>query len=36
MKGIGLYYSSGDYGDETGGNPANAAAATPDWPASSP
>ncbi len=34
--GIGLYFSSGDNGDETGGNPANAAAATPDWPASSP
>jgi subtilase family serine protease len=34
--GIGVYFSSGDNGDETGGNPANAAAATPDWPASSP
>ncbi|HEX6498868.1 MAG TPA: S53 family peptidase [Micromonosporaceae bacterium] len=34
--GIGLYFSSGDYGDETGGDPANAASATPDWPASSP
>jgi subtilase family serine protease len=34
--GIGVYFSSGDAGDETGGNPANAAAATPDWPAVSP
>ncbi len=34
--GIGVYFSSGDSGDETGGNPANAASATPDWPASSP
>jgi subtilase family serine protease len=34
--GVGIYFSSGDSGDETGGNPANAAAATPDWPASSP
>ncbi len=34
--GIGVYFSSGDNGDETGGNPANAATATPDWPASSP
>jgi subtilase family serine protease len=34
--GIGVYFSSGDSGDETGGNPANAAHATPDWPASSP
>jgi subtilase family serine protease len=34
--GVGIYFSSGDFGDETGGNPANAAAATPDWPASSP
>jgi subtilase family serine protease len=36
VTGIGVYFSSGDNGDETGGNPANAAAATPDWPASSP
>jgi subtilase family serine protease len=36
VTGIGLYFSSGDNGDETGGNPANAASATPDWPASSP
>ncbi|HLY13243.1 MAG TPA: S53 family peptidase, partial [Candidatus Limnocylindrales bacterium] len=35
-EGIGVYFSSGDNGDETGGNPANAATATPDWPASSP
>ncbi|NUP53475.1 MAG: S8/S53 family peptidase [Catenulispora sp.] len=34
--GIGVYFSSGDNGDETAGDPANAAAATPDWPASSP
>jgi subtilase family serine protease len=34
--GIGVYFSSGDSGDHTGGNPANAAIATPDWPASSP
>ena len=34
--GVGIYFSSGDNGDETGGDPANAAAATPDWPASSP
>jgi subtilase family serine protease len=34
--GIGVYFSSGDSGDHTGGNPANAAVATPDWPASSP
>ena len=34
--GIGVYFSSGDAGDHTGGNPANAANATPDWPASSP
>jgi len=36
ITGVGIYFSSGDNGDETGGNPANAAAATPDWPASSP
>ena len=36
LTGIGVYFSSGDNGDETGGDPANAAAATPDWPASSP
>jgi subtilase family serine protease len=35
-EGIGVYFSSGDSADETGGVPANAAAATPDWPASSP
>lgn len=35
-EGIGVYFSSGDYADETGGNPANAPFATPDWPASSP
>ncbi|MHB8399689.1 MAG: S53 family peptidase [Candidatus Limnocylindrales bacterium] len=35
-EGIGVYFSSGDSADETGGNPLNAAAATPDWPASSP
>jgi subtilase family serine protease len=34
--GVGLYFSSGDNGDETGGVAANAASATPDWPASSP
>lgn len=34
--GVGVYFSSGDSGDETGGNPANFAQATPDWPASSP
>lgn len=33
-EGIGLYFSSGDSGDETFGGPANTA--TPDWPASSP
>jgi subtilase family serine protease len=32
--GVGVYFSSGDNGDETGGNPA--ATPTPDWPASSP
>jgi subtilase family serine protease len=32
--GIGVYFSSGDSGDETGGNPN--ASPTPDWPASSP
>jgi subtilase family serine protease len=36
VTGIGLFFSSGDDGDETGGDPANAASATPDWPASSP
>jgi subtilase family serine protease len=36
IEGISVLFSSGDYGDETGGNPANAASATPDWPASSP
>jgi subtilase family serine protease len=35
-EGIGVYFSSGDAGDETGGLAANAARATPDWPASSP
>jgi subtilase family serine protease len=35
-EGIGVYFSSGDAADETGGNPANAAFASPDWPASSP
>ncbi|HEY6935155.1 MAG TPA: S53 family peptidase [Marmoricola sp.] len=35
-EGMSLLYSSGDNGDETGGNPANAKYATPDWPASSP
>ncbi|MEV6888529.1 S53 family peptidase [Kribbella sp. NPDC051137] len=34
--GIGVYFSSGDDGDHTGGNPANASHATPDWPAVSP
>jgi subtilase family serine protease len=34
--GIGLYFSSGDDSDETGGDPANWPFATPDWPASSP
>ncbi|MGZ4459620.1 MAG: S53 family peptidase [Nocardioidaceae bacterium] len=34
--GISVFFSSGDSGDHTGGNPANAAKATPDWPASSP
>jgi subtilase family serine protease len=33
--GIGVYFSSGDSGDETGGT-ANPAIATPDWPAVSP
>jgi subtilase family serine protease len=35
IEGIGLYFSSGDDGDETGGT-GNAATRTPDWPASSP
>jgi subtilase family serine protease len=35
-EGIGVYFSSGDNADETGGVTANAAFATPDWPASSP
>lgn len=35
-EGIGIYFSSGDGGDETGGIAANAPFATPDWPASSP
>jgi subtilase family serine protease len=35
-EGVGIYFSSGDNGDETGGDPANAAAATPDFPASDP
>jgi subtilase family serine protease len=35
-EGISLFFSSGDSGDETGGLAANAASATPDWPASSP
>lgn len=35
-EGIGVYFSSGDSADGTGGILANAAAATPDWPASSP
>jgi subtilase family serine protease len=34
--GIGVYFSSGDSGDHTGGNPAKARLATPDWPAVSP
>ncbi len=33
-EGIGVYFSSGDSGDETGGS-GDFAAATPDWPASS-
>jgi subtilase family serine protease len=33
-EGIGIYFSSGDNGDETFGGPANSA--TADWPASSP
>jgi subtilase family serine protease len=33
-EGISVLFSSGDNGDETGGNPA--VAPTPDWPASSP
>ena len=33
-EGIGVYFSSGDNGDETGGS-GDVAAATPDWPASS-
>jgi subtilase family serine protease len=35
-EGMGIYFSSGDSGDETGGDPANAAAATADFPASDP
>ena len=35
-EGIGVYFSSGDSADETGGITANAPHATPDWPASSP
>ena len=34
--GIGVYFSSGDDADETGGVPANYPKATPDWPAVSP
>ncbi|MFL6137430.1 MAG: protease pro-enzyme activation domain-containing protein [Frankiaceae bacterium] len=34
-EGIGVYFSSGDAGDETGGS-GNPAQATPDWPAVSP
>jgi subtilase family serine protease len=34
--GVGVYFSSGDSGDNTGGNPAKASRATPDWPADSP
>jgi subtilase family serine protease len=34
LEGIGIYFSSGDNGDETFGGPANTA--TPDWPAISP
>ena len=35
-EGITLFFSSGDYGDETLGVPAYYKYATPDWPASSP
>ncbi|MEA2632793.1 MAG: hypothetical protein QOE66_3012, partial [Chloroflexota bacterium] len=35
-EGIGVYFSSGDSADETGGVATNAPHATPDWPASSP
>jgi subtilase family serine protease len=35
VEGIGIYFSSGDNGDETGGT-ADPVAATPDWPAVSP
>lgn len=35
-EGISVFFSSGDSGDQTGGDPANASSATPDWPASSP
>ena len=34
-EGIGIYFSSGDYGDETGGT-GDPTTATPDWPAVSP
>jgi subtilase family serine protease len=34
-EGIGVYFSSGDSGDQTAGS-GNAAQATPDWPASDP
>jgi subtilase family serine protease len=34
IEGIGVYFSSGDDGDETGG--VKGATATPDWPATSP
>jgi subtilase family serine protease len=34
--GIGVFFSSGDNGDETNGVVADAGSATPDWPASSP
>jgi subtilase family serine protease len=34
LEGIGIYFSSGDNGDETFGGPASTA--TPDWPATSP
>src|SRR3954447_19587581 len=34
-EGIGVYFSSGDSGDETGGS-GNSAQASPDWPASDP
>jgi subtilase family serine protease len=34
--GVGVYFSSGDSGDNTGGNRAKASRATPDWPADSP